>query len=277
MEPSAARRFEMDPVRLLWMTFLAMLGIGALTRGLLLYVTRGSLAGADTFELARALWVGMRLDAVVAAYLCVPLLVPLAWPGRRVSGVWGRLVVGYAASAWAIVVLGAAGDVAFFRFYGYRMNFLVLDHAGEPEVLSAALRMPYVLESLGAAALVLGVGLACRPVLGRRIRATSRSLGRDLLQRAATVVIVVLCARGTLDHRPLNPSLASIGSIRALNELVGSGLFSVSYEATRRARGEAVALASVVGELPDREARERTARLIRSIPAASAAAVRYEA
>jgi phosphoglycerol transferase MdoB-like AlkP superfamily enzyme len=60
--------------------------------------------------------------------------------------------------------------------------------------------------------------------------------------------------RGTLDHRPLNPSLASITRNRIANEIASCGIFNLLYEWSQRFKDEFTALKSVIKLPPADEA-----------------------
>jgi hypothetical protein len=63
--------------------------------------------------------------------------------------------------------------------------------------------------------------------------------------------------RGTLDHRPLNPTFAARTSNRVANEIAGSSVLNVANELLQRQGGVYQSLASVVPPLPDAEALAR--------------------
>jgi len=256
-------RRDVDALRLLGFSLVSMLGVAALARLVLTLLYHADLVDVASQDLLAAFWVGARLDAVTAAYLSVPLVLALALPRRLVAGPSriGRWLQGYALFAWVVVMIGAVGDVAFFRFYGYRMNYLVLDHGGDREVIASALHMPYVIQSLLAGGALLAIRLSISPLISGWLAPRDRSLVHEVGARLAAILVVGLLARGTLDHRPLNPTLAAVGSNRTLNEIAGAGLYSVTYEAIRRAKGEQLDLKAVAGLLPPAEAAARFERL----------------
>jgi len=177
--------------------------------------------------------------------------------------------------ALGCLILAHACDLLFFSYYGYRMNYLVLEYAGNTEVWHALLRRPAVcMALLGVSAVTL---LAVR-ALGRSVRG-ARATRAHAAVRLAVFAAALLAARGTLDHRPLNPSAAAITSNRVLNEVAGSGLFTLAYELGRRLSGEAVELSDLYARLPDAEAARRVKRIrsglgVRSVAASSASGKR---
>ncbi len=258
------RRPELDPCRVLWVLWICGVALGSLTRAALLSGVDPQLDLTGS-EILRALWVGCRLDASISAYMAAPLLLLIPFSrssSQRPRRIATRLTATWALLAWTILVLSSGADWAFLRFFGYRMNYLVLDHAGDREVLLSLVEMPYVWQSVSLAAFALLVSLAA--ICWRRqslLRLRERSVGWGRGTALATLVLMVAFARGTLDHRPINPAAASIGPHRALNEIASSGLFAVAYEGFRRTRGEQIRVEEVAGKLPPEEARARAAQL----------------
>jgi phosphoglycerol transferase MdoB-like AlkP superfamily enzyme len=60
------------------------------------------------------------------------------------------------------------------------------------------------------------------------------------------LLIVVFATRGTFDHRPLNPSFASITNNRIANEIASCGIFNLLYEWSHRFKNEFVPLKTIM-------------------------------
>lgn len=236
----------------------------AILMGAILRAALFASAEAVPYDLAgEALLVGLRLDLVVASYFAAPL-VPFLLSTK--SG-YQRLAGAYVAIVVGALALASPVEFWFFRYYGFRPNYLLLEHGLDPEVWSTIYRryvsVPYLIAigASGAVALLLRAAIATlvaaileRPDGTMRVHPPVAVLG--------VAAFVVLGARGTLDHRPLNPSAASISSNRVLNEITGSAWLNVAYEVVRRGRADTLRLSDVQRLLPRSEARERVQRLV---------------
>ncbi len=226
-----------------------------------LYSGRGAeleeLTAADAFLVFLT---GLRLDAVVVFGLLALLVLALNVVPRR----WlGRTFV--AARVWAAMVFvflfGAElAGVYFFRYYDFRPNYLVLDHAADPEVAATILAAyPVVWIAVltfagGAAAYLLFEVTAARHGEDR-----IRSGVADRVVSFLLLALAALGMRGTLDRRPLNPSASAVTSNRLANEIAGSGIYNVVYELAQRSSDKYAGIGSIL-ETMDVEAAVATAR-----------------
>ncbi len=213
---------------------------------------------ADLADLTTGQWlelfiVGARLDAVTIGWSSLPmlaalLLLPEGWrPGVR------RFAIAYAFVLFSLLLLAEISGIYFFRYYDFRPNYLVLEHGADPMVLRAA----------AASVPIFWIGCAAASIAAlmswwlARIGSLGGASAGDPAGRSATnwwdraamlvvVALVVGIARGTLDLRPINPSLAAITHNRVANEIAGSSVLNVLDEGVRRGQGDYVAVESVV-------------------------------
>ena len=205
---------------------------------------------ADLADLTGADLVAMRVRG-----LCLPLLLLAALvPGRRIAG-YERLASIYAALVLLLVAGGEVAGVHFFRYYDFRFNYLVVDHAASPEVAGTILSA-YPLGTI--ALLVLGLGalayLVWRRVAGLSAAAAERPPRTGRTAAVLALPLLVLMIRGSLDHRPINPSLAVFGDNRVANEITGNGLGNVIYDLLQRRKGSYQTLADHLALLDDERA-----------------------
>ncbi|MFQ5514929.1 MAG: LTA synthase family protein [Myxococcota bacterium] len=220
------------------------------------------IAALQTGELIAIFGTGLRLDGVVIGYVLGPACMLLLLPGWIAR----RLVAAYSGLAIVLFVFAAVGEILFFGYYGFRPNYLILDHAGDLELLHAVAGRPSIVLELGAASLLAALALAAQRRLARTTGEVldpyvGHPIGRWLLP-VYLALVAGLAARGSFDHRPLNPSAAAVSANRIANELAGSGLLNVAYEAVQRLEHEAVPLASVQETLSWDEAVTRVRRLL---------------
>ncbi len=221
---------------------------------------------------ATMFWTGLRLDGVVAGALTLPtcfalLLIPRRW--LRGTLVAARV---YAGLLFTTLVAVELCGLQFFSFYDFKPNYLVLDHGADTEVVETIMAS-YPVFGIAVGTLLMAAAATwalCRLVpLPARSPGPARTAGPastagparaadsswvDQVSMVAVLVITAIVQRGTLDHRPLNPSAAAFSSNRLANEVAGSGFFNVVYEALARRSGSYGALEDCLDPLDDDDA-----------------------
>jgi len=198
-------------------------------------------------------WIGFRLDAVMVSRACMPLVVAtLALPDGWLLA--SRFFFGlYLGILYFTLFFAEIAGIYFFRYYDFRPNYLVFEHGADREVLKTVAKA-YPLVRIVLLSLT-GAGLAVMAVQLLAPMAQSGASGNDFIwlwDRGLTLLCLLLvgfASRGTFDHRPLNPSLASFTTNRIANEIAGCGIFNLLYEWSQRAKNEFAALKSVT-QLP---------------------------
>ena len=222
---------------------------------------------ADVKELNRRqklklFWIGFRLDAVIVSRGCLPLVVAaLTLPGDLL--VASQFFFGlYLSVLYFTLFFAEIAGIFFFRFYDFRPNYLVFEHGADREVLKTVAKAYPLVRILLLS--VIGTWLAVIAVqFIAPLMAPGNAVRSDYLwvsDRAVTLLwllCVGFASRGTFDHRPLNPSLASFTTNRIANEIACCGIFNLLYEWSQRAKNEFATLKSVT-QLP--AADEATAR-----------------
>lgn len=230
----------------------------AILRLSLLVTHWSSLSALSARDVLELLYTGTRLDGVIIGYLLLPACLLLLVSRRtRVLSIYAWVMLGLLSACWAF-------ELAFFEFYGFRANYLVLEHGTDPEVLRMLSRA-YALQGTLGIGLVFAASLFVYHWLVRALQRVSPPLVGVPWRMGGAVVLLAgsaLMARGTLDHRPLNPSLASVTSNRVANEVAGSGLLNVTYEASRWGRRKGMRLSTHHEPLSGAEAHERVRRLL---------------
>ena len=202
-------------------------------------------------------WIGLRLDAVIVSRGCLPLMVAaLALPDAFLvsSRVFFDI---YVALLFFMLFFAEIAGIFFFRFYDFRPNYLVFEHGADREVLKTVAKAYPLVRILLLS--VIGAWLAVTALQFLAPLAPGNTVRSDhlwLADRALTLLwllFVGFASRGTLDHRPLNPSLASFTTHRIANEIAGCGIFNLLYEWSQRAKNQFAALKSIT-QLPAADA-----------------------
>lgn len=210
--------------------FLGVLVLASLARALLTWSFFERVERTPGY--AELFTVGLHMDSVTASFLAlVPTIAWLLMPARRYR-VLELPLVAYFALALTVVVTLEAVSFDFLEEYDHRPNRLFVEYLAGSKEVTGTLWAQYrwhMLATLLLAALtfVLSWKLATRVLA---LSASARpALRRGLL--ALSLPLLALGARGTLDHRPVNPSSAAFSGENLLNQLALNSIYSVAYAA----------------------------------------------
>ncbi|GAA5231698.1 LTA synthase family protein [Verticiella sediminum] len=243
---------------------------------LLLSASRLALIGwqRQRVRAVRGLWPlllgGLRIDAhLVALAAAVPLtLAP--WLGDAplaiaINAVWLQF-------AWLLIVLLEVSTPQFVDEYDTRPNRLYIAYLQHPREVLTMLWRGYRASALGAIA-----GVAVFALLGHWLFAEPqwRALPDAWWAKAGLSLLAVLASflaiRGTLRHRPINPSTVAFCGDALVNALALNSLYSVMYAAycLKNERSSADAY----GDLPADVVQQEVARAAGLPPPAPDAAI----
>jgi phosphoglycerol transferase MdoB-like AlkP superfamily enzyme len=231
-------------------------------RLVLYFDRRAELRALTLSERLMIFWVGLRLDAVIVSRAFVPivLLAVVLSDGYFASSL--PFLLGYHGVIYFVCLLVEICGLYFFRFYDCRPNHLVFDHGADREVVKTVLRdypiaRVFSISLLGAAACLYVVAMTIGPGLSEESAAVSWHWDRS--GSFLGLLVLAFATRGTFDHRPLNPSFASITTNRIANEIASCGLFTLLTEWIHQLRNESTALKTLI-KLPSAQDRVRLAR-----------------
>lgn len=200
--------------------------------------------------LGRVMLGGLRIDAHLVALGVAPGLLLAPWldgmpAAMWLLGLWLQLV-------WLLICLLELSTPLFIVEYDTRPNRIYIDYLKYPQEVFGMLWRGY----RGAAVLVL-VLLALVGWVGHGLFAAGRPALGDMgwLMRAALwllgVALAFLAIRGTLRHRPINPSNVAFCGDALVNTLPLNSLYNVLYAAYCLKNERAPA--DAYGKLPDEE------------------------
>jgi len=197
----------------------------------------------------RLFWIGLRLDGVIVSRVCLPLLLALSVMPDALLFLSRIFIELYAGLFYFTLFFAEIAGVYFFRFYDFRPNYLVFEHATDREVVKTLAKAyplaRIVLLSLTGAWLAV---LALRWAVPIDQDGVLSAHHLWLWDRGGTFLWLLLAgfaSRGTFDHRPLNPSLASFTTNRIANEIACCGIFNLLYEWSQRTKNQFATLKSV--------------------------------
>jgi phosphoglycerol transferase MdoB-like AlkP superfamily enzyme len=189
---------------------------------------------------------GLRYDALLIggllglALLVKPWLHAMGEPGRFALDILGACL----GALSGLVFFVEASSASFIAQFDSRPNYLFVEYLRYPREVAATLSATHPVKL----ALFVLISFALAVAIGRW-------LARDPCNRQAlpwtfcvlvtplTLVVATALVRGTLDHRPLNPSKAAFSQDAMVNQLALNSPYSVLYavyERRRNSRGEAI-------------------------------------
>jgi len=228
----------------------------------LYFERRADLRTMNSQERLSLFWVGLRLDAVIVSRACAPIvLLTVVLPDAYFAASLPFLL-GYLGVLYFVCVFAECCGLYFFRYYDCRPNHLVFEHGLEKEVVKTVLRdypvgRVLLTSVLGAAACLYLVAMTLSPGLPPESAAVAWYW--DRAGSFLGLLAVAFATRGTFDHRPLNPSFASITTNRITNEIASCGVFNLLTEWMHQLRHKSVELKTLI-DLPSAEEAVRSAR-----------------
>ena len=210
--------------------FLGVLVLASLARALL---TWGFFERVErTSGYSELFTVGLHIDAVTASFLAlVPTVAWLLMPARRYRLLELPLVLYFSLVLTLMVTLEAV-SFDFLEEYDQRPNRIFVEYLGGSKEVTGTLWAQYHWQLI-ATAVLAALTFVLSWKLATRVLALSAS-ARPAVRRgllALALPLLALGARGTLDHRPVNPSSAAFSGENLLNQLALNSTYSVAYAA----------------------------------------------
>lgn len=200
---------------------------------------------------AGVLWAGLRVDVSSLSYLLIPAVFMLLFGAllpelrRRVLNAW--LVI---ASVTLLVM--EVITPTFISEYDLRPNRLLVEYLMYPREVFSMLWTGYKLDiacvSLALVASVWGYQV----LFGRLIPATEKKV----YWRTYPLAVVMLCclvlgARGSIGHRPLNPAMVSFSNDHLINGLALNSSYSAAF--ALKQMGLELSAQALYGAMPQEE------------------------
>lgn len=170
---------------------------------------------------------GLRIDAALVAMLAgLPLLLS-PWLGHYELA--SIITIAWLLFAWFLLVLLEASTPQFIFEYDTRPNRLYVEYLKHPREVFGMLWKGYKAVILGASVLIVFlVGLGVQLFGSIRVD-TPLPWWQALLYTLVCAPLLFLVIRGTLSHRPINPSTVAYCGDGMLNTLPLNSLYSVLY------------------------------------------------
>lgn len=206
---------------------------------------------------------GLRIDAHLIALFAIPGLAAAPWLADSalavdIHGVWLQI-------AWFVIALLEISTPLFIVEYDTRPNRLYVDYLDHPQEVMGMLWKGYKLPLLGTGVL-LGLALLLGNLLFGEGHPDAVHLGWLAAIGAfiASALAAFLAIRGTLQHRPINPSSVAFCGDPLVNALALNSLYNVMYAVYCKKNERSPA--DAYGRMPDAEIIERVTQAARLSP-----------
>ncbi|EKE82073.1 LTA synthase family protein [Idiomarina xiamenensis] len=235
--------------RPLGLFFLTLFGVFLVSRLALMGWLMPRIAANDFASIVAG---GVRIDLSTCAYLSLPLLLLMLLQGllpQRCARLVAYLVKAYAVLVVTLAVLMELATPAFIQQYDVRPNRLFIEYLTYPREVTSMLLSGHLLTTLSS--LLLSVICFCL-LLRFWPRSSVAPVGSRTTATAVALVLLIGLAglaRGTLEHRPLNPALVYFSDDALVNSLALNSPYSVAF-AIKNMTNERSAKA-LYGDLPE--------------------------
>ncbi len=192
---------------------------------------------------------GLRIDANIIATLAGIPLVLSPWFGSFPLAL--DITEGWFLFAWVLLVLMEVSTPQFIDEYDTRPNRLYVEYLKHPREVFGMLWKGYKPVLIFGVLFIVALTWLAKYLFGLSQPDAPMSWWLRILFSLAAAVIVFLAIRGTLKHRPINPSTVAYCSDSMLNTLPLNSLYSVAY-AIYSMKNERSAT-RVYGSLPEEE------------------------
>ena len=182
---------------------------------------------------------GLRIDLSSLGYLFAPalLLVIIATLIRLPQYLRLPLKL-YLVGGSLLILFFELITPTFILEYDLRPNRLFLDYLIYPKEVSSMLFAGYKTEIVLVLAALLISGWVFAKLFDRVWRCESKGVFfRQITMQFVLTCLLVLAARGTLEHRPINPALVAFSTDHLLNDLSLNSAYSVAF-AWKQAKDE---------------------------------------
>lgn len=189
---------------------------------------------------------GLRIDTTQIAILIAlpavlsPFLAHLP-AAATATGIWLQV-------CWILLGFLEVATPAFVMEYDTRPNRLFVEYLKHPREVSGMLWRGYKLELVGALVAVVALLAIGHALFGNPPVETRWAWWQMIVGGVVILAVLILAIRGTLGHRPINPSTVAYSNDGLLNTLALNSLYNVLYAIYSMKHEKSAA--AVYGQMP---------------------------
>ena len=175
---------------------------------------------------------GLRVDISALCYLFVmPILISLAcYVSGKGSAMVQRFLLLWYLMVVSLLVSLEVMTPTFILEYDLRPNRLLIEYLIYPKEVFSMLWTGYKLEIfISLCALILTAKLSTRLFKANWLATQNLAVKYRIAVSVALIITLVLGARSSLGHRPLNPAMVSFATDHLLNDLTLNSTYSVAF------------------------------------------------
>ena len=202
---------------------------------------------------------GFRIDLSSIGYLCaLPALLHPWLVATKLRLIWlSCLKIWFFIVAIAVLFFELATP-AFILEYGFRPNRLFIEYLAYPDEVTNMLVNGHLLTLIIVFTTLIVTSKFIWKYLGELLSAgTNTNLKASVVSFITLFIVLLLCARGTVGHRPINPALVYFSTDPLINSLTLNSTYSVAYALNQF--GDEKNAAKLYGKMSD----ERIIELVR--------------
>ena len=186
-------------------------------------------------DLITLLFNGLRIDLSTIGYLLIipALLHPWMMLNTKVFIRWLKVLQCIFISIFIAVLFFELATPTFINEYGFRPNRLFIEYLVYPNEVMKMLFNGHLMTIITVVFLLILIGKNLGGLIGRLCSQKQVASEYRLLSSIMSFVILILVlfafARGTVGHRPINPSLVYFSTDPLINSLTLNSVYSVAH------------------------------------------------
>ena len=177
---------------------------------------------------------GLRFDLVLVGMVCIPPLLLMAFLSSSafMLPVWKGLLSIYIPLVVMCVLFMELATPSFAQQFDARPNVLFSEYFEHPKEIASTLWGAYRVQVLIGLPLVAAIGYFIWYCVNRLMEPVQPVPVLWAVPCAVVLILIsAMCARSTLDHRPVNPSTVAKSTDAFVNELPLNSTYTVFYAA----------------------------------------------
>ncbi len=175
---------------------------------------------------------GLRIDLSTVGYL---LIIPAIFhPWLMLSKhheIWLKTLKILFFFQFIAVVFFELATPAFINEYGFRPNRLFIEYLTYPNEVMSMLFNGHLFTLVVIISVLILLAKVCWPLFDKvvGVRVSNNAFIPSAVTCIAMLLVFFLCARGTIGHRPINPSLVYFSTDPLVNSLTLNSIYSVAH------------------------------------------------
>ncbi|ASP49265.1 LTA synthase family protein [Cognaticolwellia beringensis] len=177
---------------------------------------------------------GFRIDLSALGYLLIlPALLHPWFMLSKYQNAWLKTLKGIFFFIFICVLFFELATPAFINEYGFRPNRLFIEYLPYPNEVMKMLFNGHLMTLVIVICLLLITSKYIWQILNKVIDARGINHKQSIISSSfsclALLMVLVLCTRGTIGHRPINPSLVYFSTDPLINSLTLNSIYSVAH------------------------------------------------